>query len=47
MKQFIYLSFFFSLFLYGCSNDNNFVSKENMHQRDIIVTMLFCIIKIR
>ena len=36
MKQFIYLSFLFSLFLYGCSNDNNFVSKENMHQRDII-----------
>ena len=36
MKQFIYLSFFLSLFLYGCSNDNNFVSKENMHQRDII-----------
>ena len=36
MKQFIYLSFFLSLFLYGCSNDNNFVSKENMNQRDII-----------
>ena len=36
MKQFIYLSFFLSLFLYGCSNDNNFVSKDNMNQRDII-----------
>ena len=36
MKQFIYLSFFLSLFLYGCSNDNNFVSKDNMNQKDII-----------
>ena len=39
MKQLIYLSFFLSLFLFGCSSkhDNDLLTEENMtNSRDII-----------